>query len=418
MKTETEFTIEQKEYLNGFFTWDSPFVGQDEQRRFTATSGNGAANLASEETVYGTPVDELCKEEQIKCERNGLDCYESIVQAANDGKMASGGDVFRFKYYGLFNVNPAQDGYMLRCRIPSGLLNSEKLEGLAEIAEELAGGYADITTRANLQFREIEPRNSIKAIEELVDLGLTSRGSGADNLRNITCSPTAGFDCEELYDTRPLAKAMHHCILNSRDLYGLPRKFNISFDGGGTISTCADTNDIAFYAVRVEEGNDVPPGVYFRLQLAGIAGHRQFATDSGILIRPEECVATAAAMIRVFIENGDRTNRKKVRLKYLIDSWGIERFVDESQKKLDFELVRFPLAACEGRKPVQRRAPSSERRWSELHRSHRSRRKIVSGTNEASRCDCETVWKWGHPINGMAKPLDSSYRQRKSRCRA
>lgn len=358
---ETEFTSSQKEYLSGFFAavsqrWQSPFVGQTDEGRFTATPNGTLANLAEEETYFGTPVDELCKEEQIKRELNGLDCYDRIEKAAANATMVEGGDVFRFKYYGLFNVSPAQKGYMLRCRIPGGILTSNQLEGLAEIAEDWAGGYSDITTRANLQFREIFPANTVKTLNKLVDLGLTSRGAGADNLRNITCSPTAGFDPEEIFDTRSLAKAMHHCILNSRDLYGLPRKFNISFDGGGSVSVCADTNDIAFYAVRIGEGHEVEPGVYFRVQLAGITGHKQFAFDSGILLKPEQCVAVAAAMVRVFIENGDRTNRKKARLKYLIDQWGLERFLDETRQKLDFELPAFPLSDCVGRGPVKRRA--------------------------------------------------------------
>jgi ferredoxin-nitrite reductase len=95
----------------------------------------------------------------------------------------------------------------------------------------------------------------------------------------------------------------------------------------------------------------VPAGVYFRVQLAGITGHRQFATDSGILIKPDECVAVAAAILRVFVESGDRTNRKKARLKYLIDKWDIPKFVEETEKKLTFKLVHFPLHECGPRHP-------------------------------------------------------------------
>jgi ferredoxin-nitrite reductase len=129
-------------------------------------------------------------------------------------------------------------------------------------------------------------------------------------------------------------------------MYNIPRKFNVGFDGGGSISVVADTNDIGFAAVKVGEGKSVPPGVYFRVQLAGITGHSQFARDAGIVVRPEESVAVAAAIIRVFAENGDRTNRKKARLKYLIDKWGIPKFVDEMEKKLAFPLQRFALEDC------------------------------------------------------------------------
>lgn len=356
MNANFPFSTEQKEYLAGFFTGASqrgfsPFLGRQSDGLYTA--GPTSAGQAAE-TVYGTPVDDLCKEERFKLEKNGLDCYEDIATHAASDTLPSGADIFRFKYYGLFNVTPAQESLMLRCRMPAGILTSDQMKGMAEMAEDWAGGYAHVTTRANLQLREIAPRNAVKVLEKLVDLGLTSRGSGADNLRNVTGSSTAGIDPDEIFNVLPLAKGMHHLILNTREFYGLPRKFNISFDGGGAISVCADTNDIAFYAVRVRPGEAVEEGVYFRVQLAGITGHKQFAKDCGILIKPEQCLAVAAAMIRVFIENGDRTNRGKARLKYLIDSWGEEKFVAETEKKLNFPLQRVDLARCETRRKTRR----------------------------------------------------------------
>ena len=154
----------------------------------------------------------------------------------------------------------------------------------------------------------------------------------------------------------PYARAMHHYILKNRDLYGLPRKFNISYDSGGSVSVCADTNDIGFYAVKVTQSEienhpssigNLQPGIYFRMQLCGITGHKQFATDCGVLLTPAETIPVAAALIRVFIENGDRTNRKKARLKYLVDDWGFEKTLAETQKKLAFPLRHFPLESCE-----------------------------------------------------------------------
>jgi len=170
-------------------------------------------------------------------------------------------------------------------------------------------------------------------------------------VRNITATPTAGIDRDELIDSRPFAKALHYYILNHREMYDLPRKFNVAFDGGGAITTVADTNDIGFVAVRVAENQGVTPGIYFRVELAGITGHQQFAKDTGILVKPDQCVAVAAAIIRVFVENGDRTNRKRARLKYVIDKWGIPKYLEEVEKKLTFPLLRLPLEQCEARKP-------------------------------------------------------------------
>jgi ferredoxin-nitrite reductase len=90
----------------------------------------------------------------------------------------------------------------------------------------------------------------------------------------------------------------------------------------------------------------IAPGIYFRVQLAGITGHKQLATDAGLLIKPSEVVPVAVAMLRVFIENGDRTDRKKARLKYLVDHWGIEKFLVETQNKLAFPLLKLPLDCC------------------------------------------------------------------------
>src|SRR2546425_9003055 len=141
---------------------------------------------------------------------------------------------------------------MLRCRIPAGELTAAQLKGLADIADEFGNGKAAITTRSNIQIREIAPKNLIHVLTRLQGLGLTAKGSGVDNVRNITASPTAGIDPQELIDTRPFAHALHHYILNHRDLYGLPRKFNVAFQGGGAVDTVADTNDIGFVAVRVQ----------------------------------------------------------------------------------------------------------------------------------------------------------------------
>src|SRR5205807_1882053 len=108
--------------------------------------------------------------------------------------------------------------------------------------------------------------------------------------------PTAGIDPQELIDTRPLSRELHHYILNHRELYGLPRKFNIAFDGGGRVSAVEDTNDIGFTAVRVgegkvdAEGKPVAPGVYFRMALGGITGHKDFARDTGILLKADELI--------------------------------------------------------------------------------------------------------------------------------
>jgi ferredoxin-nitrite reductase len=355
------FTAEQKEYLLGFFAGTMqrgtrPFVGMTANGLLTDDPRSGAANQTepAEETFFGTPVSELSREELWKHEQNPLDIWDKLVAHADENRAPAPEDIFRFKFHGLFYVAPAQDSFMLRLRVPGGILTAHQMRGLAAMASEWGSGRADITTRANLQIREFQPKDIVRALNKVSALGLTSRGAGADNVRNITASPIAGIDPAELYDVAPLAEALHNYILNSRDMYGLPRKFNVAFDSGGAISAVADTNDIGFVATRVGDGRAAPAGVYFRVLLCGITGHKQFAADCGLLLRPEQTVAVAAAMICVFNENGDRTNRKKARLKYLVDKWGVERFIAETEKRLAFPLMRLAAEECEPRRPINR----------------------------------------------------------------
>ena len=225
---------------------------------------------------------------------------------------------------------------------------------LAGIASELGGGYGDLTTRGNVQIREIAPRHMVEVLMRLAESGLTSRGSGADNVRNITSSPLAGIDATEMIDTRPMARALQFYLLNNRDLFGLPRKFNVSFDGGGRISVACETNDIGFIATRARPASGLAPGVYFRVLLGGVTGHLRFAQDCGLLVAPEECVPLAGAMLRVFAAHGDRTDRKKSRLCYLLDRLGTEKFLELVQAKLTFDLRFLAAEHCSPRPPVDK----------------------------------------------------------------
>ena len=193
-------------------------------------------------------------------------------------------------------------------------------------------------------------------IEGIESLGLWSRGAGADNIRNVTGSPTAGIDPQELIDTRPYAREWHFHILNDRALYGLPRKFNVGFDGGGIIPVLEDTNDIGFQAVEVIDGHGIEPGVWFRLALGGITGHRDFARDTGVVVQPKDATKVADAVVRVFIEHGDRTNRNKARLKYVLDAWGFEKFLTAVEEKLGWKLTRAPAEAVKPRPAFDRSA--------------------------------------------------------------
>jgi ferredoxin-nitrite reductase len=361
--TATDFSDEQKRYLEGFMSGlQVARVGRNLGGAGAAAgtanaepTGPDAAHVKAQDKVTASGR-KLADQEKFKREQHPFDAYERLKDQARHNAPPSPADNFRWRYYGLFYVAPAQDSFMCRLRMPNSILKHWQFSALADLAESYGGGYTHVTTRANIQIREIPPKHSIALIEGIQDLGLCSRGAGADNIRNVTGTPTAGIDPQELIDTRPYTREWHYHILNDRSLYGLPRKFNVAFDGAGKIAVLEDTNDIAFSAVEVRDGFSVAPGIWFRLGVGGITGHKDFAKETGIIVKPEEATMVADAIVRVFIDTGDRTNRLKARLKYVLDGMGVDKFMTAVEDKLGRKLTRAPANAIAPRPAFDRMA--------------------------------------------------------------
>ncbi len=318
-------TSEQTNYLTGFF------------------AGAAARGLRFDD-VEATPqlektvnLDDLIFEERVKRELHPLDAYPVLLDHAVANKTPEKEEIFRFKWNGLFFLTPNKEAFMARLRIPGGHLQSFQLREIAKVAGELTTGYVQITTRANLQIRLILPKDAPEVLRRIQSVGLHTRGAGADNIRNLTANPTSGIDPCELIDTMPLCQEMAQIILNDRAFYDLPRKFNIAYDGGGLIGTVEDTNDIGAKAVKVGEE------VFFRIALGGATGHKAFARDLGVLVKPAELNKVVAALVRVYIANGNRGDRKKARLKHLLETWTLEQYLAETEKLLGYQLQRVPL---------------------------------------------------------------------------
>jgi ferredoxin-nitrite reductase len=356
-----DFEPEQKRYLEGFVSGlqiakaagGFPKPAAPAAAATPVVAGPDAPHIAAQDrTVKGGG--KLADQEKFKRELHPFDGYEKLKAQAAGNEPPKPDDNFRWRFYGLFYCAPAQPTYMCRLRIPNGILKHWQFAGTGDLADAYAGGYAHVTTRANLQMREIEPKNAVNMVEGIQDLGLCSRGSGADNIRNVTGTPTAGIDPQELLDTRPYAREWHFHILNDRTLYGIPRKFNVGYDGAGVIPVLEDTNDIGFSAVEVKDGFGVDPGVWFRVAVGGITGHRDFARETGVICKPAEATAVADAIVRVFIDHGDRTNRTKARLKYVLDALGVEKFMGLVEEKLGRKLTHVPNEAIAPRPTFDR----------------------------------------------------------------
>ncbi|MEJ1157167.1 NirA family protein [Prosthecomicrobium sp. N25] len=356
-----DFSEDQKRWLEGFVSGASaaraarglpPLAGAAGP---AAPSGPDAPHLAAQ-ARFEAEGRKLSPQEIAKRDEHPLDAWPRLAAEARSGRFPKPLDDFRWRFHGLFYVAPAQDSFMCRLRIPNGILSHWQFRAVADMAARWGGGYAHVTTRANLQIREIAAEHGPALVEALAMVGLAPKGAGADNIRNVTGSPTAGIDPDEILDTRPAAQAWHVHVLNSRLLAGLPRKFNVAFEGGGRVPVLEETNDIAFTAVRVAEGFGVEPGAWYRLALGGITGHTDFARDTGVVVAPGDTTAVADAIVRVFIDLGDRTDRKRARFKYVLDALGLDEVLRRVEEKLGRPLARVPAGAVLPRRPADRLA--------------------------------------------------------------
>ena len=324
------FTGAQKQYLEGLAS------GLRLARRKAPSASpprpEQAAWDAQDRVVFSGQ--RLSPEEKAKRRRPPEELWPRMAQLAREGRFPEGEEVFLYKFHGLFYVSPVEEAFMCRLRFAGGRMPAYQLRGVADLAERHAHPVIQLTTRSNLQLRGIGPSSALDVLSGLSDLGIVNRGVGADAVRNINANPTAGFDRRELIDAGMYARQAHHRILSDRSLSALPRKLTVAFDGGGAVGALPETCDVGFRAVSVLDDAGVPPGVYFRLLLGGATSHARYGRDSGLLVAPERALDVLEQVLQIYIEHGDRTNRRRARLVYLLESWGMQRFIAELQSRL------------------------------------------------------------------------------------
>lgn len=288
------------------------------------------------------------KIEDLKAAKDGLALKAEIDRFASIGWESINDDDLqhRLKWLGIFFRKSTPGRFMVRMRIPNGLLNSDQMRVLASVVEKCGEhGVADITTRQNIQMRGILIEDVPEMFAKFRSVGLTSVQSAIDNVRNITGSPVAGLDADELYDTRELAIQVQNLLTNNGEgnpaFTNLPRKFNIAIAGCRDNSTHAEINDLAFIPAFKETSKET---FGFNVIVGGFfsAKRVEAAIPLNVWVPPEDVVALCEALLIVYRDHGLRENRAKSRLMFLIDEWGIERFRTEVEKQLG-----KPLATAE-----------------------------------------------------------------------
>jgi ferredoxin-nitrite reductase len=288
------------------------------------------------------------KIEDMKSAKDGLAVKAELERFAKIGWEAIDKDDLehRLKWLGVFFRKTTPGKFMVRMRIPNGILTSAQMRVLAGVVERYdLDGVADITTRQNIQIRGVRIEDLVEIFEGFQAVGLTSVQSGMDNVRNITGSPVAGIDADELYDTRELARQVQAMITNDGEgnsaFTNLPRKFNIAIAGCRDNSTHAEINDIAFVPAFQEDASgdsqaDVNRRTFgFNVLVGGFFSAKRLAEALPLnaWVTPEDVVDLCEAILIVYRENGLRENRQQSRLMYLIDKWGMETFRSEVEKQ-------------------------------------------------------------------------------------
>lgn len=231
---------------------------------------------------------------------------------------------------GLFYGTSAQDGTLIRIRVPGGILNRDQAIALIDLADRWNTPMIQVTNRANLQFRAVRSIPSPEVYSTLQSVELAAKQPKLDHLRNVMASPSAGIDPSELVDVRSIVQELDNYIQTTPELAGLPPKFSIGIDGGGTVGIGARPdakwqhryNEIQLSAVSDDR---------FKLTLGS---NRQFYETN---VETSDCWGAIAALTQTYLEYVQHAQTpKKPRMRDLLRDWGIDGYLN----RVPFEFKR------------------------------------------------------------------------------
>jgi sulfite reductase (ferredoxin) len=293
--------------------------------------------------------------ERLKQEKNPWECLDEIRQFAKLGYDAVSPE-WRSNYLRWWGIYPQGDGlgvlggkdgegrtvpyFMLRIRVPNGLLFSHQLRVIADLSAQYAKGLADITVRHNIQLHWIEIESLPDIFEKLWRCGLTTMSACGDDTRNITGCPLAGVDADEVCDASPLVLRATQMLVGNPEFYNLPRKYKICITGCRSWCCYPEINDVGLTAIkRVHGGHDE---IGFSLRVAGALSSEPFlGRRLNAFVHWNQVPDVILGVTRIFRDSGDlRQHRERARLKYLFKrhGWTDESFQAELERRIGYQL--------------------------------------------------------------------------------
>ena len=291
----------------------------------------------------------LNKVEKFKLERHPLEVREAILNTYSKKGIESmsevPGEVERLKWVGIYPQNQGGNAFMIRIKVPGGVLSSEQAQVIGQIAIDFANGpipnphfgnnFLDLTTRQDVQMHWIKMEDVPEIWRRLEEVGMTTVQACGDSARNVLCCPVSGLGREEIINAYPVAQAISDYFTGNREYANLPRKFKMSVTGCVEDCAQAEINDIGLLPARYEDGT-----VGFNVRVGGgLSDGPRMASDIDVFVRPEEAVEVTRGIAQVFGELGDRENRWTCRMRYLVQELGPEGFREELEQRTSFELT-------------------------------------------------------------------------------
>jgi sulfite reductase (ferredoxin) len=293
--------------------------------------------------------------ERLKREKNPWECLADIRRFAQQGHESIPAEWLGtyFRWWGVYaqgdgagavggkgGEGKAVPYFMLRIRVPNGILTSPQLRALAQAAEGHARGLADLTVRQNVQLHWVSIESLPEVLDTLWKAGLTTQGSCGDDTRNITGCPLAGLDADELCDASPLALEATRHLVGNPEFYNLPRKFKMCVTGCRVWCSYPEINDVGLTAVTRLRGGH--PEVGFSLRVGGgLSTEPCFAKRLDAFVRWEQALPVIRGVAEIF-RDADclRENRERARLKYLWmrHGWTSDSFQAELERRIGFKL--------------------------------------------------------------------------------
>jgi sulfite reductase (ferredoxin) len=274
------------------------------------------------------PLDPVIDEELAK--------FEDGVRRYVAGELEE--DVFRvFRLnQGIYGQRQGGHNQMVRVKVPHGSLDPEQLEMLAYLADEYSRGWAHLTTRQNVQMHFVQLEQTPEVLRHLASVDLTTREACGDTVRNVTGCHLAGACPFEVLDISPWAQATTEFFLRNPYAQRLPRKFKINFSGCVTDCGQAMFNDVGVIGVnRPKPDGTLEPG--FKVFVAGGLGANPHPAQALEEFTPrEQLMPTLEAIVRVFDHYGNRDNKLRARMKWLVDTMGMDELRERIFKERKF----------------------------------------------------------------------------------